>query len=62
MRCLIGLAFVVFAFAAPGTAGTTGGISGRVLDAETKAPISGARVEVRAASGSAQSMTDAKGV
>ncbi|MBC5825792.1 MAG: TonB-dependent receptor [Candidatus Eremiobacteraeota bacterium] len=62
-RCLIGLVFgAIIACGAPGIAGTTGGISGRVVDAETKVPIPGTRVEVRAGSGSAESLTDAKGI
>ncbi len=42
-------------------AGTTGGISGRVTDAGTEAPLAGVAVDMSAPSGSARTVTDAKG-
>jgi hypothetical protein len=52
---------VAIASSASSIAGTTGGVSGRVVDAATRAPLSGAHVEVVSPSGSASASTDAKG-
>jgi hypothetical protein len=45
----------------PARAGTTGGVGGRVVDATTSAPVTGARIEVVSPSASASTTTDAKG-
>ena len=42
-------------------AGTTGGITGRVLDAQTHLPVSGAKVSAAAPSGTAAAVTNAQG-
>ena len=54
---------LAFVLAATGQAqaGTTGGISGRVLDAANRTPISGARVDMSAPSGTADTVTDTGG-
>lgn len=64
IRVLVGLAAFVVACtcALPSRAGTTGGISGRVIDADTRAPISGARIEVSSPSGFAGADSDARGL
>ena len=46
----------------PAVGGTTGGIGGRVVDSTTRAPISGARVDMSAPSGSAGTVTDSRGL
>jgi hypothetical protein len=46
---------------APAAAGTTGGITGRVVDAQTRAPVAGATVTAAAPSGSAKATTNAQG-
>ncbi len=51
----------IFAWCTPMLAGTTGGISGRISDATTAAPLSGVQVHMIAPSGSAGTMTDARG-
>ncbi|MBC5805407.1 MAG: TonB-dependent receptor domain-containing protein [Candidatus Eremiobacter antarcticus] len=58
----LGLAFFVGACAGSvAMAGTTGGISGRVLDSATRAPVAGVKVTAVAPSESATSLTDASG-
>jgi len=52
---------VVYGWRVASFAGTTGGVSGRVLDATTNAWLAGARVDVVSPSGSASSTTDANG-
>lgn len=52
---------LAFIWGAPCLSGTTGGISGRVVDAVTRAPLAGVQVVVTSPSGSARSATDAKG-
>src|SRR5665213_3624946 len=65
MRRSIGAALMVFAFVLQGTtsvlAGTTGAISGDVVDASTKKPITGARVSAVSPSQSSVTTTDASG-
>src|ERR1700694_2252618 len=59
---IVVLAFAVAcAWSIPAVAGTTGGVSGRVIDGATSASIDGARVDVVSPSGSASTTTDAKG-
>src|SRR4029077_15658929 len=55
------LAACVFAFAAPGWAGTTGGLHGRVVDAATGGPIAAAKVAVTSPSQNESVFTDAAG-
>ena len=55
------VALVLGAVAAPGSAGTTGQLRGRVLDAATKAPLAGVKVSIAAPSQSASATTDATG-
>ena len=45
----------------PGFAGTTGGLSGKVLDTATQGPVSGAKVAATSPSGSAATTTDKNG-
>jgi hypothetical protein len=58
-------AFLILAFVLQGTfevlAGTTGAISGRVIDASTNQPIAGARVTVASPSQTASTNSDASG-
>jgi len=62
-RCLLGALAVALAasIVAPAWAGTTGTVSGRVTDAETGAPIAGARVTVTSPSQQSATQTDANG-
>jgi hypothetical protein len=56
---------VIFALAMfqslPALAGTTGGVTGRVIDAQTRMPVAGAIVAAAAPSGSATATTNAQG-
>src|SRR6516164_3401664 len=65
MRCLrwVGAAAVVLAALLPAhvSAGTTGGIIGRVIDTDTHAPIAGVLVSANSPSKVATSTTDASG-
>ncbi len=45
----------------PAKAGTTGGLNGRVVDAQTRLPVSGANVSAVSPSGSASATTNAQG-
>ncbi len=64
MRCSKWVSAVVLAavcFPSPAPAGTTGGITGRVIDAQTHAPIAGVTVTAASPSQSATSTTDSSG-
>jgi hypothetical protein len=64
IRRLFAAAFVLIltiGFASPARAGTTGGITGRVLDAQTRMPIVGATVTAASPSGGAKATTNAQG-
>ena len=56
---LVGALFYVCA--APVQAGTTGAIGGVVIDAQSQAPVAGARVDVTSPSQIAHAVTDAHG-
>lgn len=64
LRILAAIATPVFllAFTLPTFAGTTGGLGGRVVDTATKSPVAGAVVEVSSPSGSATTLSDARGL
>ncbi len=49
------------ACASPIEAGTTGGITGRIIDAQTRLPVAGAKVSATAPSGTASATTNAQG-
>jgi Carboxypeptidase regulatory-like domain/TonB dependent receptor/TonB-dependent Receptor Plug Domain len=65
MKRSVVAAFLILSFVLQGTtsvlAGTTGGISGTVLDASTQRPIAGAAVTAQSPSQTAHAVTDAKG-
>ncbi len=64
VRRLFALAVIVFAAIAwcdAARAGTTGGITGRIVDAQTHAPVAGATVSAASPSGSAKAVTNAQG-
>src|SRR6516162_8045545 len=60
LRALLCLS-LVFAVTIPTRAGTTGGLSGVVTDAETHAPIAGARVTATSPSQTVTNVTDGSG-
>lgn len=61
MRYLASLLVAFLLLSVPSRAGTTGGLSGVVSDAVTRAPIAGARVKVTSPSQVATAVTDASG-
>jgi outer membrane receptor protein involved in Fe transport len=64
LRRCFGIALVlVFALAqvTSARAGTTGGVTGRVIDAQTRMPLAGAKVTAASPSGSASATTNAQG-
>jgi hypothetical protein len=62
-RLLVVAMFCIWALAGapPARAGTTGGITGRVLDAQTRMPIAGATVTAASPSGRVKVTTNARG-
>ena len=63
-RGLISAALICCAFLgsmAPASAGTTGGLTGRIIDGQTHAPIAGAKVSILSASGGTTTTTNAQG-
>ncbi|MBV8655147.1 MAG: carboxypeptidase regulatory-like domain-containing protein, partial [Candidatus Eremiobacteraeota bacterium] len=55
------IALLVLVLTIPARAGTTGGLSGTVVDSDTHAPIAGARVTATSPSQTSTGVTDAGG-
>src|ERR1700744_3910856 len=64
LRHVVAVLVLLVAFAGQETwalAGTTGGLTGTIVDAGTGAPVAGARVQISSPSDNATSTTDASG-
>ncbi len=61
IRYLVAAIVLLLSFATPASAGTTGGLRGRVVDAASGAPVAGARINAISPSQTATALTDGNG-